>query len=210
MALAMSLPLSAYGQPSSGSQGGMLDNSSVGIMAGLHFGTINIEGDSADFLDTSFLTGLSLGAFTRLPMPAPFSMQIALQYIEKGSVIDPDTVFIDPLEFHLAYLELPVLVRYDIPAGTSRLQPYFYGGATLAVLVSAKAVANGDEDDIKDELEDLDFSLAVGAGFVLGDFGRVSLFADLRYTHGLVNISNDPDADPVENRGISFMLGAQL
>lgn len=168
--------------------------------------------------------GFQIGAYFTHPLSGALSVQPELHYIQKGAKLDFDSN--DPkipingaLTIKLAYLELPVLLRYDVGQGTG-VRPFFVAGPSLAYriacqvgIASAEFSADqdcdsddGDATTEDDQIRKVDAGGIVGAG-VHGTFGGRTLSAQLRYSRGLVTITKDAsDASP-RNTGISVVFG---
>ena len=69
--------------------------------------------------------------------------------------------------------------------------------------MSAKAKADGESVDIKDEFNSTDFGLNVGFGY---DFTE-NIGVGLRYTAGLSNIAKDSGDFKVNNTNIALTVG---
>ncbi len=90
------------------------------------------------------------------------------------------------------WLSLPILVRYTWPG--MRLEPFAYGGASINLLVRDRAdiVINSNLEspviDYLDMRNKLHRSLVVGGGLRY-KWGLRYLFGEVRYAHGLTNIT---------------------
>jgi opacity protein-like surface antigen len=105
----------------------------------------------------------------------------------------------------LRYLEIPILLRRDIPVGDSAAL-FVVAGPGLGVLLSAKNVENdGGTEDIKDETKDLDIGLIVGGGVGVPLSSGGALEIEVRYEHGMVSVDEGDDVE-LENRAV-FALG---
>lgn len=102
-------------------------------------------------------------------------------------------------EYEVGYLNIPVLAKFYIPAG-SLLSPNLYAGPE----VGFKLYADSNNNDINDELKDAEFGIAFGAGldFNLGsdptDFIR-TIGLDLRYSLGLTDVFDTPPEPEARN-----------
>lgn len=102
-------------------------------------------------------------------------------------------------EYELGYLNIPILAKFYIPAGT-RFSPNLYAGPD----VGFKLYGDSNSRDIDDELKDAEFGVAFGAGL---DFNinsdPVNLIRtvglDLRYTLGLTDLFDTPQEPEARN-----------
>jgi len=116
------------------------------------------------------------------------------------------------------YVSVPVLVRLVAPAGRTR--PYALAGAevsfkTRAALTGSVESPSGDPTVVLDEefsgqVRGTDVALAVGGG-VEFPAGRVSIFFDGLYTHGLRNVPGDAaDSEFVNTKARTFRVSAGI
>lgn len=169
-----------------------------GVKAGLNIADLGaLESiDSIDDLENEAQTGFVGGAYVKLPV-GPLKLQIEGLYSIKGAKgTYRGSVSSSQWETRLTYLEIPVLLRFEMPSPA--VTPYLFGGGSVAYLLSAEQknkVIDSDwqEFDIKDDLKSADYSLVVGAGIEILKFT-----VEGRYTHGL--------ADPLDPRDNSQIL----
>ncbi len=177
------------------------------------FGGANLANLSSDDLeeigfDFSYRTAFGFGGVLDLGLSQNVALRFEPMYLQKGSkfpdIEEPDV----QLKFKSAYVELPLFIKYAF--GNQPTRPYLVVGPSIGFLLSADLVIEGEEDeDIKDDFKDIDFSLGFGGG-VSFPFGNNSFFVEGRYFLGLANINDaegeGADAD-IKNRGIQFMAG---
>jgi hypothetical protein len=178
-----------------------------GVKLGLALSTLSSDDlDDIEFLDLEHKLGFAVGGLVNIPLSPMVSLQPELLYVTKGA--DVEFFGEDVGYIALNYLEVPVLLRVDVPVAGS-VAPFIVAGPALGFVVSAKAVDNdGDTENIKDDVEalDLGFILGGGLGIPLSSGGLLEIEA--RYEHGLSNIDDDPNADvELKNRAF-FILGA--
>ena len=128
------------------------------------------------------------------------------------------------LEFGLDYIEVPVLLRWNLPIMAGRLRPYLNGGPAFGwrvdcgITVSlAAAAATGEpeadceeltSENLQETLKDYELGMVVGAGLdvgVLGGMGAITL--DFRLTRGLSRISEGLTGPEVRNQTFNAVLG---
>ena len=119
-------------------------------------------------------------------------------------------------EEKLAYLSIPVLLRYGFPTGGS-VMPYVMAGPELGILMSAKAKSessysgiltlqegvqqdetSSDEQDIKDQLKSTELALNFGAGVEV-PLSSIVLLLDVRYGLGLTKYHKKPETGEEPN-----------
>ena len=104
------------------------------------------------------------------------ALQPELHWMQKGSTISsiPDNDLVTTMN----YLELPLLLRVNF-GGSLKL--FAFGGPSAGYLIDV----NSDNVAItKDDFEDIEFGLHIGAGI---GFGRFEV--DVRYMAGLSDVS---------------------
>ncbi len=168
--------------------------------------------------------GFQIGAYLTHPLFGAVSVQPELHYIQKGVKLDFDSN--DPsfpisgaILLKLAYLEVPVLLRYDVGQGTG-VHPFFVAGPSFAYRLACQVgiespelsadqdcdADDGDSTTNDDRLKQFDAGGIVGAG-VQGSLAGRTLSAQVRYARGFVTIAKEPsDASP-RNTGISVIFG---
>ncbi len=187
----------------------LAEGKKVGLKIGMNRATF--QGDDVKEMEQVFgekmesKWGLCVGGFIRFNISKAFAIQPEVLYTMKGAKIGATVLDItSKWEFSLSYLEVPVLVKFMIPA-PGGVKPNLYAGPALAIKLSGKIKHEVpgwpvEEEDIEG-MKDTDFGLIVGAGI---DFGK--LMVDLRYVLGLTAISDDANND-IKNRVISLMIG---
>ncbi len=172
--------------------------------------------------------GFQIGAYLTHPLSGALSVQPELHYIQKGVKLDfdtndPDFPLSGALTIKLAYLEVPLLLRYDMGQGTGKgtgIRPFIVAGPSFAYRMSCQLgiessefdadqdcdADDGDETTANDQLKKFDAGGIVGAG-LQGTVGGRTLSAQLRYSRGFVTIAKEAgDASP-KNTGISVIFG---
>src|SRR5689334_5653725 len=182
-----------------------LPNPRFGVRAGINIA--KLAGDSVEGAKnkTSFVGGV----VASLPLSKDFAFQPELVYSMKGSKFSEQGV---DGEFKLNYVELPILIRYDIPVvGTTK--PFLLAGPALAFQTSCKisgtdqgaTVTFGCKDFFRQigadvDVKKFDTGAMFGGGLAFDVGGRVLSLA-VRYNLGLTDIFSDTDA---KNRVLSF------
>lgn len=170
----------------------------------------NIGGDDASD-DADMRLGLNAGGLANYALSDQFAVQGGLQFSSKGTtqeieMFDPDdptqTVEAD-IEQALSYLDVPLLAAFHPVEGVS-----LFGGLQPSILVDAEfTTENGDEEteDISDAITDVDFAIALGAGYTHeSGFG-------LRAGYDLgLSSTDDVGDDDVFNRVIKISLAYDL
>jgi hypothetical protein len=186
----------------------------LGVKGGLNIADVG-GGDAPSTGETK--TGFIGGGFLELQFGNIFAVQPEVLYTMKGIENfsgTPDS------EIKLSYIEVPVLLKVNVPIEGSNIRPNFYAGPVVAFEGSCKVTDPGTSVDDEDcdaaaaapafddepfETVSTDFGLVFGGGL---DFliGGAEVGADVRYTLGLTTIDDADDPDDIKNQVISFMV----
>ncbi|MCD4730364.1 MAG: PorT family protein [Bacteroidales bacterium] len=125
--------------------------------------------------------GLYLGAFVNRYFSNRSSVQMELDYIQKGSRKNPDasTGNYSTYLLRLNYIELPVLYKYDF-AEKGTLET----GLSLGVLVHSYEEADGSTEVSGEDFSSVDFSFNLGAYYTVVKNLRINL----RLAHSILPI----------------------
>lgn len=167
----------------------------------------SVSGDELEGLSSK--TGLNLGAFVEVPTGAnsPIAIRGEVNLINKGAKEEDGGA---TLKLNLDYIEVPVLVKYNIPV-QGQIAPNLFAGPVVGILTTAKQKYefDGDEEelDVKEFLKSTDFSLCLGGGvdIMMGTSGVLTL--DLRYELGLTNILDEDGDGEIKNNAFIFNVG---
>ena len=136
------------------------------------------------------------------------ALQAEALYTQKGFKASAPSGLDQNVAFTIDYIDVPVLLRLG-PAGGNGLQ--LLAGPSFNFNTAARVVLEGtfdSEEDIKDEVEDVEIGLVVGAGY----YGPM-LIVEGRYVQGLTDISNFPEFGEKEtyrNRSFQVMVGIRF
>lgn len=175
-----------------------------GVKVGLNIS--NVTGDDADFsgADKKSRVNLAIGGFVTFGLGDTFAIQPELMYVGGGAKYEAQ-VGSGSLDRKVSFLDIPVLVKYNIPMEGS-VKPSVYLGPALGIILSAEDEdQDGKTTDIKDDLESTNFSLVFGVGANIS-----SVTVDLRYGLGLSSIVKDDDtttpATTIDVKTAGFMI----
>jgi len=187
----MVIAVCAYGQGISG-----------GAKGGLNLANQKYTSDGVA-LDTKAKPGLLVGAYLIYMINEKFGVQPEVLFSMQGSKWDFDG---DDSKFKFNYINIPVLLRYNITEMIS-----IHAGPQFGMLLSADLEdEDGDELDIKDDIKGLDIAGATGVEVDLPN----GLGFGARYVLGFTNNvdSDDADIDDLElkNRVIQLYVKYRL
>jgi hypothetical protein len=138
--------------------------------------------------------GLDVAILYTLPIGNGFlNLQPELHWMQKGSTISD--LAGEDVTTTMNYLELPLLLRLNFGGS---LKIFAFGGPSAGYLLGV----NSDDDGVKKEdFEDIEFGLHLGAGIGFGSFEF-----DVRYLAGLSDVA-DSDGDLGEIKNSAFGAG---
>jgi hypothetical protein len=186
----------------------------VGLVAAMN--QSRVEGQVSDVTNRS---GRAFGVYSATPIKGAWSLQSGAIWTQKGwGREEPGTR--DLAEVKLAYVEVPVLLRYDVAprarvGGVLIAGPgfAFRTGCTLATTdASAGTTAEASCAEI-DQLTNGAFSLssfdvgAIGGAGVRVAAGRANVLATAQYELGLRNLESGRDS---KNRAATIAIGLEL
>jgi len=189
---------------------GVLSGPRIGVMGGL--ARYSFSGDAADKAAYRTLNRGAAGAIIELDIHSGVRLSIQPSYVQKGTGIAYEVLGqkerVDSVEVKTDYLSIPVMVR--ILTGSERW--FVSGGLELAWLLDARYETSTGDNDIKDRVDDLDFAIQFGAGWIK-PVGRHELFLEVRYTQSILNVISAKDSREelsglrLKNSGILFCAG---
>lgn len=160
----------------------------VGLKGGLNFAKLDASGASSK-------TGFHLGAFAKLMITDKIGIQPEAFYSIQGSNLDAGTI---SQELNINYLQVPVLLRFN-PISILNI----HAGPQFGILLKAESDSGGVTTNIKDDLKNSDFAIAVGAGLDL----PMGLSLALRYVKGVSEVADDSSD---KNNMFQISVGYQL
>lgn len=177
----------------------------IGAKGGVSFSTVSFD---PDVEDTKSVTGFAGGAEVQIPLGASgLILQPELLYTPKGVEFEDDGV---TSSINVDYVEVPVLVRFNIPAQS--VMPFVFAGGAVSFEASCSVegtdgsiTVDADCEDAGVETESTDFGVLFGGGLAF-PAGPGDIFIEGRYNFGLADV--DPAEDfEAKNRSGAVMVG---
>jgi hypothetical protein len=145
-----------------------------GVLGGLSASEI-----SGDRLEGPNKAGLYLGTFVNRYFSKRSSIQMELDYIQKGSRKNPDSLDYSTYLLRLNYIELPVHYKYDFhERGTLET------GLGFGFLIHSYEEADGYEEVSGTEFQTLDLSFNIGAYYRIFE----NLWINVRYSNSILAV----------------------
>ena len=175
-----------------------------GLRLGGAFSTVNSDDRRLDGGTMQAGLNVGLAAGFQLHPASPLFFETGLFYTEKGGKGSYEG---NKFTYNLNYLEVPLLLKYDIPVDRSFcVQPFFGGylacgvGGKIKDYGDRKAFSSFDDDGFK--RFDGGLRLGLGAQYDL-------LYLEVAYEFGLANICNDA-FDTSHNRCLYVNCGVNF
>jgi outer membrane protein W len=162
---------------------------------------INLANLSGDVEDNKMLIGFHVGGFAEIKFNDKFAIQPEIVYSAQGTKMEYSETIMGitataEADTKLNYINVPIMAKYYVaPSFAIEAGPYvgFLMSANSKGSSSAAGMTADFDEDIKDELNSIDFGLGIGASFNM-DSG---LFIGARANFGLTTV----DKDYTENVG---------
>ena len=161
----------------------------VGVKAGLN--VYNVNNDNGVEYDSK--TGFHAGLIGHIHLGPQFGLQPEVVYSSQGAKFDFANT---ESKLKLGYINVPIMLQYMFDNGF-RLQ----AGPQVGFLVNADTETNGNETDVKDNYNTVDFGIGAGVGYIHPPSG---FGVDARYNLGLSNINKN---DAIESKNRGFQVG---
>ena len=179
-----------------------------GITAGATFSSVRTSGD----LTLSNRTGSTFGVSLQVPAGSTFTFQPELLFISKGAKFSSAN---SVGNFRLDYVEIPLLLRYDISRGI--IGPHIYLGPSAGFNVGCNVsgtLTSGTNTSTtcsnnNFKPKSLDYGITAGAG-VDFNLGGLAATGGARYGIGLADIRSDNSTtfrNRVHNGVLSLYVG---
>lgn len=169
-------------------------------------------------------SGLVLGLTRPLYRAGRFQLRAEGYYRQKGAKDVEEFQSLvaagETAEFGIDYVEVPLLLRVEMPGFGGRVFPYLQAGPAFAWKIdcgvrfgattgapSGSATTACDDltsENVGETIKNFERGLVFGGGLELPVLGVGAITLDGRYTHGLSRLAEDGD---IHNRALSLMLG---
>jgi hypothetical protein len=180
------------------------------------YGGINrsrLSGDSPDKASYKSILGANAGAYFDLKLGKGIWLSLQPSFSQEGSKVSYKVYGkskpVDSLKIRLDYFSLPVFLK--ISSTNERF--YALAGIECAMLLSSTLSSNGTELDNDLKVADWNIAMHFGAGIHI-PIGWPRLFVELRYSQGLVNLTDEPLNESyiprVKTSGFKLLTGIEI
>ena len=187
----------------------------IGGSFGFNLSKLNYKDDLQGY-NFNFRNGFKGGLFAEYNLVDLFSIHSEINYSMRGTEYGVDETTLSGLTIpkhkfmqKLNYVEVPILVEYNLPINFI-LKPKIFIGPEIAFLLNAKIEYVENDVSIKEIEEDdtfksTEYGVVIGVGTDYNIFLGKFIF-DVRYYYGLSNI-NKVEASKITSSTLSFNLG---
>lgn len=167
------------------------------LVPSLGYTYFNIQGGSQKYESKG---GNSAAVLVQMPVQTDLEFETGLEYIETGAKQSASLGLFsfDTTTVTVTNLALPLRLKYAFNSPHSE-GTHWYGkaGLTPAYVMTAKVESMGSSEDIKSDLNSINFltQAGIGADWQVAMGGRVNL--DLSYNYGLNKVSKSDDGHSV-------------
>lgn len=175
----------------------------IGLKGGVEIATQHMTGVAGGAsLDNR--VGIVGGVFVTLPLISRLDLEVDGLYAMKGAKLTSQGI---DSTLQIDYFEVPVLAKYRLGGGH---QFYVAAGPSTGVRLRARSRTRFggaiEELDVADQVESLDYGIAMGAGLTIK-----SIVIDGRYTLGRRDIDKDKtDSSRTFNRALALTAGVRF
>lgn len=171
-----------------------------GAKVGVNFASLSFDPEDEE-VETSMRTGFTAGVLLVVPANARIAFQPEVLFSQQGSKVEDPENAANEGSIKLNYVNVPLLANIRLGGGDNPVS--LLVGPQIGFRTSAKAEANGEEEDLKEFTEGTDFGLVTGLSAMFRN-----VVVDARYIWGLSNINADEtDDQKVKNRVFTVSVG---
>lgn len=190
---------------------GTYSQSYIGVFGGIN--NSKLSGDAPVDAKYKSLIGLNAGAQFDLKLSKATAISLQPSFSQEGVKlfynVPTSAELVDSLSLRLNYFALPILFKI-----TSTNQKFYaIAGVETAYLMSKDLKSKDASQDLDIDIQEMNVSLQFGAGLRI-PLGYPRLFIEVRYTQGLVNITDDPLKNNVlprvKSSGLKALAGIEI
>lgn len=185
----------------------------LGVYGGLN--SANLSGDKPSDWNYLSNSGVMAGVAGEINLTQDVRISFQPGFLHKGTKVGVDVPGErdpkDSLSVQLNCLSMPILVKII----HDNEKVFLTGGFELSFLQKAshKEIAGSKENDLTDKFSSMDIAALFGLGFNIA-IKKAVLTLELRYSQGLINVSQFESRDPekylppeFKTKGLQFLAG---
>ncbi len=189
----------------------MSGQSYVGVFGGIN--SSKLAGDNPINANYKSLIGVNTGAYIDIKLSKIIWLSIQPSYSQEGTKISYSVKGqekpVDSIHIRLNYVSLPLFLKVSSTNGRF----YALGGFETGYLLDSHASSNDVKQDIGTKVAEWNIAMHFGAGIRI-PIGYPRLFVELRYTQGLINLTDEPTDQGyiprVKTTGFKILAGIEI
>jgi len=184
---------------------------SIGAFAGLN--SSKLKGDAPDKAKYKTLMGANVGLVLDLNLNKTLVLSLQPSYSQEGTKLsytlpgyeEP----IDSASVRLNYFSLPLLLKVQ----STNQRFYALAGIETGFLMDSFVKSHDEKEDLNVDIAQVNVAIQFGAGYRI-PIKQSLLFIELRYTQGLVNLTDDLGDNTyiprVKTTGLKIFVGYEI
>lgn len=185
--------------------------SHIGLFGGLNLS--KLAGDAPKNAYYSSLAGANLGGFFDVKLTQGIYLGLHPSYSQEGTRVFYEVQnaeeAVDSVKIRLNYFSLPVLLKIS----STNKSFYALAGFESGMLLNSSATSADQSGEIDADVAEWNFAIHFGAGIRV-PVGKPNLFFEVRYTQGLMNLTDDALSNNtlprVKSSGFKLMTGIEV
>jgi len=191
----------------------------VGAKGGVHWADFT---DDLRGLETNTRTTWGAGGFIQVGLTEVIRLQPELLWVGKGAEVETGNPDVGEAEIDLSYIEVPVLVRFDLWGRGWSVRPYVMLGPYVAFELSCEVEGGFDGVDVEVDCDNAlvdfptnspTFGLLAAVGVEVPVGGLASVLLEGRFSQGITDVNDDgvgDTGDDVRNRVFALYAGVSV
>lgn len=183
----------------------------VGIFAGMN--SSKLTGDAPEKAKYKSLKGANVGAYIDIKLGKTIWLSLQPSYSQEGTKVSYNVsgkeAPVDSIHIRLNYVSLPLLLKIS----STNERWYALAGIEAAMLQNNTVKSHDVEQDVDLSLVEWNVAMHFGAGLRI-PVGWPRLFVELRYSQGLVNLTDEPVDESyiprVKTTGFKLFAGIEI
>jgi len=191
--------------------GGIYGQTYVGVFGGLN--SSKLRGDVPAHASYKSMMGANAGAYVDIKLASIIWLSLQPSYSQEGTKIHYSVAYqeeaLDSIHIRLNYFSIPLLLKVSSTNGRF----YAIGGIEAGMLLNSQISSDGKDLDNDLKLTDWNMAMHFGAGIKI-PIGFPRLFVELRYTQGLLDLTNEAIEKSyiprVKTSGFKILAGIEI
>lgn len=184
---------------------------SLGLFGGLN--SSKLLGDSPPKGSYNTLMGGNFGLLIDVGISEALALSLQPSYSQEGTKlafsVRGSNEPVDSAKIRLNYFSIPLMLKVT----SAKKRFYALSGFEAGMLLNSAHILGDQEYELESDISQWNLAMHFGAGFRI-PLGYPTLFIELRYAQGLVNLTDDPltnDIIPrVKSSGFKFLCGIEF